>query len=437
MSADIGKGAAGGAGTEILPSCRSERNDTGSILCLQSCLDSGMITSDEVLELVMKSKKAQIKSIHPYAFTPPKDENGRWQTTYKGPDGKRRSIRGRSEDELLQKLIPIYFEESHIDKMTFDELFEEWLKHKENLASPNTIVRHRQHFRKYLLSSRLHDKKIRSIDELLMEEECNRIVREFNLSKNEWTNLKTILKGCFDFAIRKKYLTVDPTERLKISVKFRQVNKKTGKTETYNSEELALLNSYLDRMYAETSDTIFMAVRLNFLIGLRVGELTALRWEDYDSICRLHVVREEIRNQITGKLEIAEHTKTNRDRFVTLVPKAISILQNLPHDGEYIFMRNGQRITSRQINYVLEKFAERQGWAKAKSSHKMRKTYASLLNAAGVPLDEIREQLGHSNLNTTLGYIYNPLTDSETYKLMTEALEPEHAELPKNVVNMG
>lgn len=113
----------------------------------------------------------------------------------------------------------------------------EWLKHKENLASPNTIVRHRQHFRKYLLSSRLHDKKIRSVDELLMEEECNRIVREFNLSKNEWTNLKTILKGCFDFAIRKKYLTVDPTERLKISVKFRQVNKKTGKTETYNSED--------------------------------------------------------------------------------------------------------------------------------------------------------------------------------------------------------
>ncbi len=50
------------------------------------------------------------------------------------------------------------------------------------------------------------------------------------------------------------------------------------------------------------------------------------------------------------------------------------------------------------------------------------KTYASNLNASGVPLDCIREMLGHSSLSTTLGYIYNPLTESETYNLITKAL---------------
>lgn len=55
-------------------------------------------------------------------------------------------------------------------------------------------------------------------------------------------------------------------------------------------------------------------------------------------------------------------------------------------------MRDGERITSRQIAYVLEKFAERQG-VRTKSTHKMRKTYASNLNANGVPLDRIREML--------------------------------------------
>lgn len=116
-----------------------------------------------------------------------------------------------------------------------------------------------------------------------------------------------------------------------------------------------------------------------------------------------------------------EHTKTNRDRFVVLVPKAIHILQKAEHTGEYIFMRNGKRLTSRQIAYVLEKYAERQGVA-TKSTHKMRKTFASNLNANGVPLDCIRELLGHSNLNTTLGYIYNPLTEQETYDLISKAL---------------
>lgn len=59
---------------------------------------------------------------------------------------------------------------------------------------------------------------------------------------------------------------------------------------------------------------------------------------------------------------------------------------------------------------------------KTKSTHKMRKTYASNLNAHGVPLDSIRELLGHNNLSTTLGYIYNPLTEKETYNLISQAL---------------
>ncbi len=85
----------------------------------------------------------------------------------------------------------------------------------------------------------------------------------------------------------------------------------------------------------------------------------------YININHLHIVREEVRNQVTNRYEVVEHTK---------------------------------------------------------STHKMRKTFASNLNASGVPLDCIRELLGHSNLNTTLGYIYNPLTEKETYDLISKAL---------------
>ncbi len=47
-----------------------------------------------------------------------------------------------------------------------------------------------------------------------------------------------------------------------ILVKYRQVVKKTGKTETYNTEELENLNKYLDKLYAETEDVVFLAVKL-------------------------------------------------------------------------------------------------------------------------------------------------------------------------------
>jgi len=380
-----------------------------------------MIGADEVRELIMKSRKAHIKEIHPYALTPPKEEGGRWQTFIRDTDGKRKNIRAGSEEELLEKLIPCYFAKTHIDNMTFSDLFEEWLQYKESFASPNTLKRHRQHFKKYFEDTAIPKRKIRSFDIITLEEECNRIVRKHNLTRKEWVNVKTILNGSFEYAVRKSYLTANPVASLKILTKFRQVNKKTGKTETFNSEEREELFSYLKKLYAETGDAALIAIRLNFYLGLRIGELVALKWDDYCSINQLHIVREEIRNQETGEVVVIDHTKTNSDRFVTLVPQAIHLIQSIPHEGDFIFMRDGKRITARQAEYVLDKYAERQG-LKIKSSHKIRKTYASMLNAAGVPLDEIREQLGHTNLNTTLGYIYNPLTAKETYQLMSKAL---------------
>ena len=118
---------------------------------------------------------------------------------------------------------------------------------------------------------------------------------------------------------------------------------------------------------------------------------------------------------------MADHTKTHLDRFVAVPPKAIELLKQIPRQSEYIFTRDGERITSRQIAYILEKYAERQG-IQTKSTNKMRKTYASLLASNGVPLDAIRELLGHTDLSTTLGYIYNPLPEKDTYELISKAL---------------
>ncbi len=225
----------------------------------------------------------------------------------------------------------------------------------------------------------------------------------------------------YEYAVRKKYLTENLMDKIQILVKFRQIVRKTGKTETYNSEELSELNEFLDRMYEETLDTSFLAVKINFLLGLRVGELVALKWSDWCDENHLHIIREEIRDQTDNSYKVVEHTKTNRDRFVILIPKATDILKRIEKNGEYIFMRDGKRITSIRIATILRKFARYRGTS-IKSSHKMRKTYASNLNASGVPLDCIREMLGHSNLNTTLGYIYNPLTKSQTYELLSKAL---------------
>lgn len=409
-----------------LPTTRSsaklQRISKENLELLQQAIECGILGSDSVLDIVMATKRERVKKIHPYAITPPQKEGQRWQTWYRAEGEKRKNIKAYTEEDLLDKLYAIYFPVAHIDKLTFHELYVEWLAYKETVTnSPNTIVRHRQHYAKYFETSVLHRKKIAKIDEIFLETECNRLVKEYKMTKKEWTNVKTILIGMFTYAVRKKYLDENPMSKVKITVKYRQTVRKTGKTETYNTIELEELNKYLERNFTESADTAFLAVKVNFLLGLRVGELVALKWDDICDEQNLHIVREEVKNQVTGQFEVVEHTKTHQDRFVAIVPKAYAIFERIPRTGEYIFERNGTRITARQIAYILEKFATQNG-VPTKSTHKMRKTYASNLNANGVPIDSIRQMLGHSSLNTTLAYIYDPLTSDETYNLIVNAL---------------
>ena len=114
---------------------------------------------------------------------------------------------------LLRRMQPptnplnIYFAKTHIDNLTFHELYEEWLEYKTALCgSSNTMKRHKQRYKKYFETSVLDSMKVQSIDELLLDKECNRIVSENNLTRKEWVNAKVILNGMYDYAFRKYYI---------------------------------------------------------------------------------------------------------------------------------------------------------------------------------------------------------------------------------------
>ncbi len=367
---------------------------------------------------------------HSYAITEPSTEKGRWQTYVRGSD-KRKIVRAATYDELIEKLFHFYFGQT--GSMTMDALFREWLSYKENVTdSMKTIRRHEQHWNKYFETWR--DKKVLSYDRLSLQTACNLLVRDNCLSSKEWQNVKTVLSGMFEYAYEKKYITENPMPQVKITVKYRQVNKKTGASETYQSDEFIKILRYLDREYKRTGDIVLLAVKFDFFVGLRVGELVALKWCDVIDIKNLHIRREEAKVSYRSgdiwqeEYRIVEHTKTHSDRIIPLVPAAISILNDIrlksacaASEDDFIFIRDEKRITARQINYALEKACSKLG-IPVKRSHKIRKTVASRLSAGNVPLDCIRELLGHSNLSTTLGYIYNPLSEKETYNLMARAL---------------
>ncbi len=396
----------------------------------------GIINMDSLQAQITMAKKQAVLKQHPYRIS--RLPNGQYQTYIRNPvTGKRKEVRAVSKEKVEEKIYQLtkeYEKGLHNENIiTLDRVYQDWIEYKSRITqSANTITRHKQHYKRYFEGTELFNKPIADITIIDLEGFCNELIKENNMSSKEWTNVKTILGGTFKLASRTNLIPKNIMNEVEINVRFRQVPKKSGKTETYNTVELENLNGYLDKMFSETGDTVFLACRLNFYIGLRVGELVALRWSDIEDLKHLHIKREEIRNQALHQFQIVDHTKTYTDRLVPLVPKAILIINQIrdacPFAGpdDFIFVRNGERITSRQIAYVLQKYAERSG-TPVKSTHKMRKTFASRAasgkdDAPGVSLDAIREMLGHNSLRTTLGYIYNPDTEKETYDKLSNAL---------------
>lgn len=387
-------------------------------------------TAETVLvEYMKKAQLELIKKAHPYKITPPKKEGGRWQTYVKdlSQASARKQIKAPSEDALYEGLAEYY-----LTGETFCELFCEWLNYLDGYGKTGgTLQRHEQRYDKYFASSKIADMSIRNVNILTLEAECNRIVTDFNLTRHEWQQAKTILIGVFKYAVKKGMIAKTPMEQVEIGVKCKQVNKKSSETQVYQTDEFNDLTAYLETKYTETEDDSFLAILFGLYTGVRVGELAALQFGDIEDK-KLHIVREETRRKtkVNGKWEstcvVVPHTKTDYDRFVTLLPQAFDVLRRLwekhprHKPSDYLFTRDGERLRERQLAYVLEKFSERKG-KRTKSTHKMRKTYASRLVACGVPIEHVRQELGHRYLSSTYDYIFNPFTSDETYELMTKA----------------
>ena len=106
-----------------------------SLSVLQEALSSGILDIDSVLDTLMSTKKEKILKIHPYSITAPASDKGRWQTCYIDERGKRKNIKAQTKEELLDKLIPIYFANTHLDNLTFHALYQEWLEYKVTIVN--------------------------------------------------------------------------------------------------------------------------------------------------------------------------------------------------------------------------------------------------------------------------------------------------------------
>ena len=150
-------------------------------------------------------------------------------------------------------------------------------------------------------------------------------------------------------------------------------------------------------------------------LGLRKGELLALRWQDVDLDVGVLRVRSTVQRLGKGVGLVTGSPKTARSRRTLPLPQVLidtlrehRASQELEreeasswHDSGLVFTTSkGTMIEPRNLNRFLDEAIERAGLRRIRF-HDLRHTCASLLLAQGVSPRVVMEVLGHSQMSMT------------------------------------
>jgi len=126
--------------------------------------------------------------------------------------------------------------------------------------------------------------------------------------------------------------------------------------------------------------------------GMRSGEIMKLKW---------------INVNLNEQFIKVEYSKS-KDRFIPINEQLEEVFKDLKLDRDenepLVFHNSGKPIW--YITQCFKSACKRAGISKDFRFHDLRHTFASQLVMAGVPLNTVRELLGHSSMQTTLRYAH-------------------------------
>ena len=297
--------------------------------------------------------------------------------------------------------------------MNIKETFANWqaFRLSRMKITPQTADRLDDDYKHFLSGTQFEKREPETITREDLWDFCDGIFQAEKLKAHAWLNFKCLVNGIFDYA-RRTANTIDtrlsfrdyvvPASRM--VVKNRLKTRSDIRANVFMPEDVEAIYEAI----SDSTEPLDLGIRLCFMTGLRVCELSALKPEDVDGDI-LTVQRMERRHKESGHYvwTIEDCTKANAGaRDVVLIREAQELIGQL-RSGEYLFEKYGRRIRGMSFSRQLRKVCHRIGIPE-KSCHAIRKTYCSQLLNAGMPLAEVQHLLGHTSPRTTLSsYYYN------------------------------
>lgn len=285
-----------------------------------------------------------------------------------------------------------------------DELIERFLKYiyRKNTQSEKTIESYKNdlnQFKEYLTSQ--------SIDSF---ESCDRLTFMNFLATLDYLKASSIARKMSVYRSFYTYLAeyMGIIENPLIGIQTPKKSKQIPDF-LFVEEIQKFLNSYNDEKDDEYRDRILFTIM--YACGLRVSECVNLEWKQIDLNNRIvHIRGKGDKDRIVPfyqgfEKELLEY----KSKFWTKYAIDDHVFVNL----------KGKSLTSRGVQYLMDKHAKKIGMHMKLHPHMLRHSFATHLLDNGADIRVVQELLGHSSLSTT--QIYTHVTTAQLVKAYKKA----------------
>lgn len=330
-------------------------------------------------------------------------------------------------EKELQK-ISIEFEErckngmtGNADRITLEEYSKIYLEAKIKTLSPSTFEFYERAIKNKILPA-LGFHKVNQIKPPHIQAFINQL-SGITKQKRDGTNSIEPLKP----ASIRRYLTVVQSI-FKLAVKQNIIQSSLAKAELleiprvvapkieiFTKQEAAEMLSYL-----ELEDLQFQVfIQLAIMTGARRGELTALKFSDFDYVNN-KVTIERAAVKLKGQPTQIKPPKDYEVRTLAVNPYCIDLVKllrvqkdkqaealgNQWNEHDWLFTQdNGEIMNPQTPTKQFSKFLAR-NHLKHRKLHSLRHTSATLLLYGGVNIKQVQERLGHGDITTTNKYLH-------------------------------
>lgn len=337
-------------------------------------------------------------------------------------DGKKlyKSVYGKTQKEAEQKAEVLRAKLRHgieisADKDSFSVWADHWLTMKNTEVSDDQyklICARVDYFVNLIGNAKINEIKIYDLQQILNALAlCNPSTGK-PTAKNTLRAYLQILTAIFEYAVDNRVLDINPAAKVKLPK-----DAPTKHRHALSEEERKWVIEFEHR--AQPAAMIMM------FSGLRRGELTALRWSDIDLEKKTILVS----RSYNFKQSEFKTPKNGKSRIVSIPQILVDYLKALPRTSVFVITSSqGKMMTDTAWKRLFDsymyclnlqygtfsvdhvKFEPKQipMTIREFTPHDLRHTFCTIMYEAGIDVLVAKEQMGHSDVKTTLG-IYTHL----------------------------